>query len=728
MSKKSFIYLSAFLYLKSEDVKQWVFVPVLAITIGLLNPLYGHVPGTDTPEMELEETADFFAPSKTASPSRNLSVYFRSDTSNTPSYKAFQTILTKEEIQVEGITRLHELFLLMDHWNGYTMNGQDWNASANGPTSYEYTDWSIFIDGHPIQQDLPGWFSFNHLPVSLNQIERVVISEAPGIHQGTFTTGGVIHIFTRESPNDDSQNRGLGARVRMMTANEINDPGPYAYTPLNSPNEERLGPDIDLSTSYTTNHGYLQASGTVMRHRTTDTPIEQRVKQMLFLGDGQFASPTSEKRSFYLAGGHQIGSGNLSIRTGGTHHSEIAFLHPYGRDLPMKFRHTYSGIQWNQPLTETLRLLGSGTWSQVNPGQRANREGAEFNFSRTNRIIRGALLFSGKDRQIEAGGQVEWINAKTWNRSWQFDQQQTSFFGRWIESADPLTIIAEAHLATAAGESAPSFSLRTDWLPNTLHQLSVWLSHSLSPDWMSPDYWYWRDNGYPGISGLDSPIADVPERKPATLSAAGTEWNLAPSGNVQFTTRTSIWRQRDLFIARQQFQIVRPEQWFSHSGTTFHTDQESTYGQISLLIRFTSLPGLTHTLFGSLSRVFNSTDEQSLVLQKTESRTAALRTHWEPVTGFRLWSRLRLVSPRIWHEFKQVDGEPYQDQQQLMEDRYHKRTGPLTQLDAGGRKLFWSGRIALDLILRNLLNQPYQLHPVGVNHELTFAIQMELRL
>lgn len=707
---------------------KWVLVPVLAITIGLLNPLYGHISGTECPEVTHISTTADFVPAETGVSYKNRSVYFLSDTTNTPSYKAFQTILTREEIQAAGITRLHELFLLMDHWNGYTMNGQDWNASANGYSAHENTDWSVIIDGHPIQQTIPGWVSFNHLPVSLNQIEKVIITEAPGIDRGTFTRGGVIHILTRKKPNGNSQDQGWDARVRMMTANEINDPGPYAYTPLNSPNEERLGPDIDLSTSYTTDRGYLQASGSVMRHRTTDTPIEQRVKQMLFLGDGQFASPTSEKRSFYLAGGHQIGSGKLSIRTGATHHSEIAFLNPYGRDLPMKFRHTFTGIQWIQPITETLQLHGSGTWNRVNPGQRANREGAGFNFSRYNQIFRSTLLFSGEDRQVEAGGQVEWINAETWNRSWQFGQRQTSVYSRWIESAGPFTVTAEAHLTTAAGETAPSFSFRTDWHPNALHHISAWLSRSQTPDWISPDYWFWRDNGYPGISGLDSPVAAIPERKPTTLSAAGTEWNLAPSGSLQLTTRASIWQQRDLFLARRQFQIVRPEQWFSHSGTTFHTDQESTRGQISLRLRFTSLPGLTHILFGSLSRVFSATAEQRHALQETEARIATLRTNWEPVAGFRIWSRLRLHSARVWHEFSQVDGERYQDQQQLMEDRYHNRTGPLTQLDAGGRKLFWNDRIALDLILRNMLNQPYQLHPVGVNHELTFAIQIELRL
>ncbi|MEX2584817.1 MAG: hypothetical protein WD315_00395 [Balneolaceae bacterium] len=703
-------------------------VPVLALTIGLLNPLYGHNSGKEFPEVPHLSTLADFVSAETGLSFKYLTVYFSSDTTNTSSYKAFQTILTREEIQAASVSRLHELFLLMDHWNGYTINGQDWNTEANGSFILNNTNWSVTIDGHPIQQTLPGWVSFNHLPVSLNQIEKVIITEAPGIYRGTFTRGGAIHILTRKNPNGDSQDLGWDARVRMMTANEINDPGPYAYTPLNSPNEERLGPDIDLSTSYTTDRGYLQASGSVMRHRTTDTPIEQRVKQMLFLGDRQFASPTSKKHAFHLAGGHQIGSGDLSIRTGGTHHSEIAFLRPYGRDLPIQFRHTYAGIQWAQPLTETLRFQGSGTWNRVDPGQRANREGAGFNFSRNNRILRGALLFSGKDRQVETGGQVEWINTETWNRSWQFSQRQTSVYGRWIESAGPLTVTAEAHLAVAEGETAPSFTLRTDWHPTSQHQVTAWFSHSLAPDWISPDYWFWRDNGYPGISGLDSPVAAFPERKPATLSSAGTEWNLTPSGSFQLTTRGSIWRQSNLFLARRQFQIVRPEQWFSHSGTTFHTDQESTRGQISLRLRFTSLPGLTHTLFGSLSRVFSATDERRRALQETEARTATLRTNWEPVAGFRIWSHLRFQAERTWHEFDSVNGELYQDQQQLTTNHYHNQTGPLTQLDAGGSKRFWNDRLTLDLILRNILNQPYQLHPVGVNHELTFFIQMEVQL
>src|SRR5690625_4274786 len=120
-------------------------------------------------------------------------------------------VITAEEIRLRGVARMDELFSLIDTWSGFTINGQDWSTTSPAQGIYEGTGWSLWIDRHPIPLTTLGWHSVNHLPVSLQEIEKVVILDTPVLYQGIFTGQGLIHIITTRCRKGDRKSTRLNS-------------------------------------------------------------------------------------------------------------------------------------------------------------------------------------------------------------------------------------------------------------------------------------------------------------------------------------------------------------------------------------------------------------------------------------------------------------------------------------------------------------------------------------
>lgn len=633
------------------------------------------------------------------------------------------TVITAEEISKSGLTRLHELFHLLDNWNGVSINGQDWRIGARGPGSGEETGPLILIDGHPVAIHGPGWHSFNHLPVTLAEIEKVIAIDRPVLHEGYFADRGLIHIVTSRG------NPGWNADLRFSAGNEINDPGPFEFTPLRSPNEERLGPDMDLLLGYRSEHWYLRGTASTLRHRSTDTPIERRIKEMLRFEPDRFEEPTNLKKAFHLAAGFESGRNSLELRAGGGDHQELPFIAAWGREMPVRLQSLHGGLRFEHSLTESTRLAVRSTLQRLIPGEMANRDGFRFDFRESVHTHRISILRSVDGRDLSAGWMHESVGVEG-----RFEQQPgapsgSSFYGSWSEPlGSHLRLTAQAHLAYSDERWYPGLSLDSSWKLAGGQTLHNWISVSQRTPWRSRNLGYWMREGYEGFTSPELGPWSPAEPSAPSLFSAGSRWNATLSNRVQLLLEAALFRHRELSFARYDYDLILPYQWFGHDGARSETDASATLLRFGATARIRTLPGLEHTLYAGLLGVPESTGAAGELFAELPRRVARIETRWEPVEGFRLWGRLRAASAAEWAEFSRVDGAQIFDQQSLDDTRISMRTGPLTNIDAGGSKSLWSERMTLELILKNLLNQPWLLHPAGTDHELTFYIQLRLHL
>src|SRR4051812_32680607 len=104
--------------------------------------------------------------------------------------------------------------------------------------------WVIRLDGQRMPIAVDGTWILDELPVSLTQIDSVTVDEGPAIVDGQPSLLGRIDIFTRRIA------KGVSGIADYQHGDESGDPGPYRYTPLATPNVEKLGPFTSAAVGY----------------------------------------------------------------------------------------------------------------------------------------------------------------------------------------------------------------------------------------------------------------------------------------------------------------------------------------------------------------------------------------------------------------------------------------------------------------------------------------------
>lgn len=633
-----------------------------------------------------------------------------------------KTVITAEEIRSAGITRLHELFTLFDNWTGYTINGQDWIAAPFGLSSYQNSDWIVIIDNHPSNVSVVGLNSFNMLPVSLQEIEKIIVIDTPQLYNGTYTDRGLIHIIT------DNERTGWITDLRFSVGNEINDPGPFEFTELNSPNEERLGPDADMVFGYRSDKWHVKGSGSVMRHRSTDTPVERRIFEMLRT-EYRFEDPTNLKVSGHIRGGYTDKSLELNIQGGAVSYRDFLFFRPYGREIPIQFQNRYTGLDAFYNFSEALSLTLNSTVNLQEPGFSPNRENFNFDFRQVNWSHGLEMQWGDPKRRLLTGLRLEQAKA---SGSFEISPDPVeiwTFYHQWNEQITERSgISASLRIAADGNEYAFSTGLFADWEIMGQQSLKPYFSFSERLASQTQDLWFWVDKGYTGINQLDIEHEPVPQRRTSTLTSAGVLWELSPAENIVVNIHPNIHHHKGYYISRQQYTMARPQQWFTHNGIDFFPDERITLAGLNADLSLQSFETVNHTIFFGHRFITGGTEELKNAFDEIPARRFRFTTTYKPVAGFELWASVQAQSAVIWREFEGIDGEAFTDLRQLDEGIYHNKTGPITHVDLGGRKALWDERLWLSLFVKNLLNRPYFHYPAGADNDLTFFMQLEVRL
>jgi len=635
---------------------------------------------------------------------------------------SMKTVISSEEIRSAGISRLHELFTLFDNWTGYTINGQDWYAAAYGLSVYEEPGWIVMIDNHPVAISVIGLKSFNMLPVSLQEIEKIVIIDTPQLYRGIYADRGLIRIIT------DRSQAGWRTDLRFSIGNEINDPGPFEFTELNSPNEERLGPDADIVLGYRSANWHLQGSGSVMRHRSTDTPVERRIFDMLQTASG-FEDPTNLKIAGHITGGFNHGGLELNIQGGALTYRDFLFFHPYGREIPIQLQNRYAGVDASYEFTNDLSLTFSSTLNRREPGYSPNREDFRFDFYQTDLSHNLELQWGNPDRQLSSGIRFEYSNA---GGNFDLSPQPLeiwTFYQQWNEQLfDKAGIRTSLRLAGDGNDFAVSTGLMGEWEIINQQYLKPYFSYSERLPSQTQDLWFWIGNGYTGLDPLSIEHEPLPQRKTSVLTSAGVSGEFSPAENIGITLHPHLHHHRGYFLSRQQFSLIRPHQWFTHEGIGFFPDEKLTLAGFNASVSLQSYETVSHTVFFGIRSILWGSEELKNKFGEIPARRFRFSTLYAPLPGFELWASLQAQSAVNWREFDSVDGQIYTDLRQLDEGTYSAQSGPILHMDAGGRKALWSDRIWISLFVKNLLNRPYFHYPVGADKDLTFFVQIELSL
>jgi hypothetical protein len=130
--------------------------------------------------------------------------------------------------------------------------------------------WIVRLDGQLMPMRVGGLWVLDEIPVSIVQLDSVVIAEGPQLTDGRAAVLGTIDLYTRLA-------RGASIVADYQHGDETGDPGPYRYTARTTPNVEKLGPFANGAIAGGTSAAALDLAARYASLNITDQAISNRL-------------------------------------------------------------------------------------------------------------------------------------------------------------------------------------------------------------------------------------------------------------------------------------------------------------------------------------------------------------------------------------------------------------------------------------------------------------------
>jgi hypothetical protein len=130
--------------------------------------------------------------------------------------------------------------------------------------------WIVRVDGQRIPMAIDGMWILDALPVAMVQVDSVCVASGSSIVDGAPSLLGTLDVYTRRPPH------GVSAVGDYQHGDESGDPGPYRYTPLATPNVEKLGPFTSGAAAYASSLWSIDGAARYSSLNITDTSIARR--------------------------------------------------------------------------------------------------------------------------------------------------------------------------------------------------------------------------------------------------------------------------------------------------------------------------------------------------------------------------------------------------------------------------------------------------------------------
>lgn len=651
-------------------------------------------------------------------------------------------VLTEEVIQNSGLTRVGDIFLLLDNWRASTIDGYDWKAGANGLSPFQGQSWTLMLDGQKVDIDVFGTNNLNLLPVTLDQIDSLVVVSHPQLHSGEFADRGLIHIYTHRPQG------GMSFRAALMGGNETGDPGPYRYTPLSSPNVDGIGPDASYTLGIAYGKWYALGNFATQIHFFQDPAMRERNTQILqlpssntYIDDspsrrsrgiqsipGRFGFdevfPGMRKVATSLKTGIQTDVGRLDAFFGYSHARRyFLFFQPLGREIPVDNDYLHTGATGSLSLSPRLSVLCRLKYASNKIDEYPNALGADFDWERQVLSLNAEGDFDRGSLQVTAGGLLRRASLNT-----HFELDDDSYdFGRVYGSvgydiSDQMRQRLSLSGSFSSGEHAGNASLTNHLRVNARHALSLQLSYSERLFEEDNSLWYWAARGYDVLDSLSVGYTINGDIGKSSLLASDLEWRMEIFNDCTGGLAVSYRHFGDAYFERQAFAFDSSSCSFS-SPVVVETGKGGEVFGVHLSADMTTPGFLQHHVFYNYQAAMTGDDVFKNVWESVPRHRMGYRFTYSPSSVFRVWGMLSHLSSATWKDYSGIDGKTCVST--LSSDTYYASVKSSTVLDLQLQRWFWHRRIRGDFICRNVWNEELQYHPIGASFDLTFYLQLK---
>jgi hypothetical protein len=542
-----------------------------------------------------------------------------------------------------------------------------------------------------VPTNLFGVHQMDLLPISIAQVDSVVVVSGPVVFGGTASARGAIEIFSRAAP------RGLSGEFTYEHGDETGDPGPYRYTPQATPNLEKIGPFAHAQVGYASDGWDLTLGLHGASLNTTDSAIFARIK-----GRGPVAidavTPTARLRVHGLGGEHEV------LASRGEQRGDL-FVSDYQLEQSVRSTDTYVGARGAiaaASRTSAQYLLAAST-------QRVAElpSGLPFTVGHERRLIRGdaSVTHRGDGPLAVTGGVAA--------DQWRLERGDTS------GSATSERAYVRADLASGAERSA-TLTLSLVHAPEVVTMASGAEGGTTALDGAlqvrqavgsrtSVVLALARVNALAGASSMwiDRVVAGIPQQLENPVVSRASLALAHRVHGVGFTvganvTHAASWLLQDVrgpFVEGPDTLLAVANPLVSSHAVTLAgfgaRVQTADSGRVRGYLEYDHA---TPVSGDAAAR----TAEESAVRNQLRGQVA-----YVPFRDVQLGAGVNLASATTWSVFTGPTGEP-------------TVVPPLRRVNASVEKWFWGRRLHAAYVVENILNRADQDHPFGAQWNLRF--------
>lgn len=620
-------------------------------------------------------------------------------------------VIKQDDIALAGITRPGDLLALIEGWHNYSLDGYRWYA-GNDP--FSTNQWLLFIDDQLLALDFFNLRHLNALPVSIEQIDSLVVTSGPSAWQGEYSDAGIMRIYTRPIPD------GISALVRYSSINETGDPGPYQYTRFRSENVDEIGPDYAIALSYGSEKLRVRSGAAHHFHPATDPVISarrdnypqrfQRVQMYpLFFQASTDALPG--RHHLFLGYAGSIPPDNTE-KPG----SDLLFFDPLSTEVSFHSGFRNLGLSGNIPVNDRWEMIYRLRQSQTSMEKPSNDIFADIDWQMNIRAAKAAVVFNSELFSGNLGGSVTQHQAES----------------RWLDNSVDIThanFFSRLHRHNGKNQQELFLSLnridgqtRLKALLSYRRQFSAGSSLkaqvSLARQAFAADnnIWYWSKRGYSLLDELNLPLSFADDVIARRASRFDLQFQKKIKTNLQGEITASLQQVSDAWFPRQHFQNDPPQPSTplpihidtDISGTNFHL-QAGLRHRVSEVFR--------QRLYYRFRQPLTDGDVFRNVWESFPAHKLLFRMDYTPLAGFGLWGQFTWTSKTKW---------PYL--LQLPQVKTPTTVDGNFQLDLAAHKNFWQQRLRTSLLVKNALNQTIRHHLLGATFDLSIIFKLAIQL
>ncbi len=633
-----------------------------------------------------------------------------------PSF-AQKTVWSGDDLKDQEIRSLNDIFEITTSWFNATNDDAAIQYSRNGLAGPGGAWWPVYLNGTKLDAGVWGTSSLQTIPVTISQIDSVVLIESPMLYEGEFTEKGGLFIYSKD------MDEGIRVQADIKMGNRSGDPGPFVYTEKASRNVERVGPTVGAMVSYKKKDFGIQAGVKKYTLAVTD-PIQLRRINPLEFGGEPMRHGKIRSNSFHLKGDVIKSVFTHQVQFGVTESTDFLFTELHGIEVPVDRNWVFASYDGSAEMAERLKLNYQLKRSSNKVEEYPNKDDKWLRWDQQVTGGKASLVqaFARGEQEMGVGFNLYELQNEVTSSS-QLSTSTYRLFHRLKYSfLEPYVFTSNLTGITGSqGNVALKANARLNASFFKDHSFFLDLTYSERLPEEDNSLWFWTsEKGFAQDTLSEYRPAGLPDKIRFLQARVG--WKTKFIENVDFESALAWSRNMDEYALH--YVLVPNGNSILTGEYQFIDNLDADFLTVPLKFAATITPQLRQTV--QYTWRYRLSGRENL-FKMMPAHTANMQLNWKPVDSFKIWTRMRVQSKSTWASAESLEEmEVRINPNQTV--TYTSSLSSRFQWDLGIEKHFWNERVTVNLDAINILDEEYRNSPLSPEHSFTIYFGLRLNL